>query len=113
MMDFYRNGTGLAFGKAAEAEGAVEFGWPLILAAPLALSMGGTGADSPMAALVSLGATAANHSHLPNELTGPLSIAKGGTGAASAKAALSNLGIFYADTLPASGVDGQICLVPV
>jgi len=24
-----------------------------------------------------------------------------------------NLGIFYADTLPSSGTDGQICLVPV
>ena len=36
-----------------------------------------------------------------------------GTGASSAKAALQNLGIFYADTLPADGTDGQICLVPV
>ena len=39
--------------------------------------------------------------------------ANGGTGAANAKAALTNLGIFYADTLPSSGTDGQICLVPV
>ena len=38
---------------------------------------------------------------------------KGGTGATTAKAALSNLGIFYSATLPSSGTDGQICLVPV
>lgn len=42
-----------------------------------------------------------------------VSIVQGGTGASSAKAALNNLGIFYADTLPSSGTDGQICLVPV
>lgn len=40
-------------------------------------------------------------------------VANGGTGATNAKAALMNLGVFYADTLPASGTDGQICLVPV
>ena len=33
--------------------------------------------------------------------------------ASNAKAALSNLGIFYAATLPSTGTDGQICLVPV
>ena len=43
----------------------------------------------------------------------PVPIANGGTGAATAKAALNALGIFYAATLPASGTDGQICLVPV
>ena len=43
----------------------------------------------------------------------PVPIANGGTAASSAKAALTNLGIFYADTLPDSGTDGQICLVPV
>ena len=43
----------------------------------------------------------------------PVPVANGGTGAGSAKAALSNLGIFYADTLPDTGSDGQICLVPV
>ena len=31
----------------------------------------------------------------------------------SAKAALSNLGVFYSASLPSSGTDGQICLVPV
>ena len=43
----------------------------------------------------------------------PIPVANGGTGASSAKAALSNLGIFYAATLPSTGTDGQICLVPV
>ena len=127
MLDFYRNGTGIAFGKVAETAGAVEFGWPLILVDPLTIAQGGTGATSAAAALAALGAAAASHthtlaalgaaavshSHTLNDLTGPLSIAKGGTGASGAKTALNNLGIFYADTLPASGTDGQICLVPV
>ena len=127
MMDFYRNGTGIAFGKVAETAGAVEFGWPLMLVAPLTIAQGGTGATSAAAALAALGAAAASHTHTLaalgaaaashihalNDLTGPLSIAKGGTGASGAKAAINNLGIFYADTLPASGTDGQICLVPV
>lgn len=43
----------------------------------------------------------------------PVPIANGGTAASTAKAALNNLGIFYAATLPSSGTDGQICLVPV
>ena len=43
----------------------------------------------------------------------PIPLANGGTGASSAKAALSNLGIFYSASLPSSGTDGQICLVPV
>lgn len=43
----------------------------------------------------------------------PIPLANGGTGASSAKAALANLGIFYSASLPSSGTDGQICLVPV
>ena len=43
----------------------------------------------------------------------PVPVANGGTGASSAKVALNNLGIFYAATLPSTGTDGQICLVPV
>ena len=43
----------------------------------------------------------------------PVPVANGGTGASNAKAALSNLGIFYAASLPSTGTDGQICLVPV
>ena len=46
-------------------------------------------------------------------MTTPIPLANGGTGASSAKAALSNLGIFYSASLPSSGTDGQICLVPV
>ncbi len=43
----------------------------------------------------------------------PVPVANGGTGASNAKSALSNLGIFYAASLPSTGTDGQICLVPV
>ena len=43
----------------------------------------------------------------------PVPVGNGGTGASYAKAALNNLGIFYSTSLPASGTDGQICLVPV
>lgn len=43
----------------------------------------------------------------------PVPVSCGGTGSFYAKGALSNLGIFYADMLPSSGTDGQICLVPV
>lgn len=46
-------------------------------------------------------------------MASPVPVNKGGTGATVAKTALSNLGIFYADTLPSTGTDGQICLVPV
>ena len=49
------------------------------------------------------------HSGMPT----PVPVANGGTGASSAKGALSNLGIFYSASLPSSGTDGQICLVPV
>ena len=43
----------------------------------------------------------------------PVPVANGGTGGSTAKAALTSLGIFYSATLPSSGTDGQICLVPV
>ena len=43
----------------------------------------------------------------------PVPVYNGGTGANNAKGALTNLGVFYSATLPASGTDGQICLVPV
>lgn len=46
-------------------------------------------------------------------MASPVPVANGGTGASSAKTALNNLGIFYASSLPSSGTDGQICLVPV
>ena len=84
MMDFYRNGTGIAFGKVAETAGAVEFGWPLMLVAPLTIAQGGTGASSATAALAALGAAAASHSHALSACSGILTIAAGGTGATDA-----------------------------
>ena len=197
MMDFYKNGSGIAFGKVAETPNAVELGWPLVLDAPLDVAQGGTGSTNGSTACTNLGAvkksgdtmtgnlsvqgtlypsvyllpsynnttnrtvfegsyqgagsfaawedstgnnrrmlevrTATyapsmdNAVVLRNAINGvyyahrvfhsgmatPVPIGNGGTGAGTAKAALTNLGIFYADTLPASGTDGQICLVPV
>jgi len=43
----------------------------------------------------------------------PIPVGSGGTGANNAKGALNSLGIFYSATLPTTGTDGQICLVPV
>ena len=43
----------------------------------------------------------------------PIPVANGGTGGKTGKAALKSLGIFYADELPSTGTDGQICLVPI
>lgn len=31
LMDFYKDGNGVAFGKVAEGSGKVEFGWPVVL----------------------------------------------------------------------------------
>lgn len=45
MMDFYKDGSGVAFGKVAETPGAVEFGWPVKLSAPLAVDQGGVGCN--------------------------------------------------------------------
>lgn len=56
MMDFYRDGTGVAFGKVAETSGRVEFGWPVKLSSPLPVSDGGTGTSSAAQACVNLGA---------------------------------------------------------
>jgi len=197
MMDFYRNGSGIAFGKVAETAGAVELGWPLVLAQPLDIPQGGTGADNAASACTNIGAvkkagdtmtgnlsiqgylypsvylmptynnttnrtvfegsyvgaasfaawedstgnnrrmlevrTAAYEASMDNAallrtavngtyyafrlfhsgMATPIPVGSGGTGANNAKAALTNLGIFYSATLPSSGTDGQICLVPV
>jgi hypothetical protein len=104
---------------------------------------GGTGANTASAALTNLGAAAATHYHdaATGITSGILPVARGGTGLSSLQAvrnamglgntladvpvanggtgsntalgALNNLGIFYADVLPATGVEGQICLVPL
>ena len=197
MMDFYRDGSGIAFGKVAENAGKVEFGWPLMLSEPLGVDQGGTGAETASAACAKLGAVKKAGDTMTGNLTisgylypslyllptynsttnrtvfegsyvgassfsswedgtgnnrrmlevrnaayqasldfavllrtctggtwasyrlfhagmaTPIPLANGGTGANSAKAALSNLGIFYSASLPSSGTDGQICLVPV
>ena len=197
MMDFYKDGSGIAFGKVAENAGKVEFGWPLLLSEALGVDQGGTGAETASAACTKLGAVKKSGDTMTGNLaisgylypslyllptynsttnrtvfegsyvgassfsswedgTGnnrrmlevrnaayqasldfavllrtcsggtwasyrlfhagmatPIPLANGGTGASSAKAALSNLGIFYSASLPSSGTDGQICLVPV
>ena len=46
-------------------------------------------------------------------VTYPIAVNSGGTGATTAKQAVINLGIFYSPSLPSTGTDGQICLVPV
>lgn len=197
VMDFFRGGNGIAFGKVAETNGAVEFGWPIVLDEPLGIAQGGTGASTAAAACSALGALARSGGTMTGNLniqgslypslyllptyngttnrtvfegsyagassfaawedsTGnnrrmlevrtatyapsmdnalllrtavagtyyqyrvfhagmatPVPITNGGTGGGSAKAALNNLGVFYSATLPSSGVDGQVCLVPV
>lgn len=129
MMDFYRDGSGVAFGKVAEQSGKAEFRWPLKLSEALPISEGGTGATTAAAARTALGAAASSHSHTPSSIgaaasshghaltdsgiTGVLPVSKGGTGASTAKNACIALGIFYADTLPSTGTEGQICLVPI
>ena len=55
MMDFYKDGSGIAFGKVAENAGKVEFGWPLLLSEPLGVDQGGTGAETASAACTKLG----------------------------------------------------------
>lgn len=197
VMDFYRDGTGIAFGKVAENPQKVEFGWPLILSSALEISQGGTGATTASQACANLGAVKksgdtmtgnlnisgylypsvyllptynnttnrtvfegsyvgassfsawedstgndrrmleirtkacqddlnwavtlrtcengswATHRLFHDGMETPIPLANGGTGASNAKNALTNLGIFYSASLPSSGTDGQICLVPI
>ena len=55
MMDFYKDGSGIAFGKVAEQSGKVEFGWPVILSSALGIAYGGTGATTAAGAIANLG----------------------------------------------------------
>ena len=70
----------------------------------LPIANGGTGQNTAALARNALGL---------GNTAGALPIANGGTGATSAKAAMNAIGIFYSATLPSSGTDGQVCLVPV
>ena len=56
MMDFYRDGSGVAFGKVAEVSGRAEFAWPIKLSSPLSVTDGGTGTNNGAQACVNLGA---------------------------------------------------------
>lgn len=56
MMDFLSSGDGIAFGKIAERANKAEFGWPLKLSTPLAISEGGTGSTTGPDACDAIGA---------------------------------------------------------
>ena len=73
-------------------------------AAVIPVSGGGTGQTSAAGIRNAIGL---------GNTTGALPVANGGHGATSAKQGLINLGVFYSAALPASGTDGQVCLVPV
>ena len=70
LMDFYKDGNGVAFGKVAESSGKVEFGWPLVLSTPLGVDQGGTGATTAPNACAKLGAVKKSG----DTMTGNLSI---------------------------------------
>jgi hypothetical protein len=84
MMDFYRDGSGIAFGKVAENSGKVEFGWPLELIEPLSIAQGGTGQTTKAGIRNTLGL---------GNTTGALPVANGGTGATTVAAARNVLGL--------------------
>ena len=116
MMDFYRDGNGIAFGKVAENSEKVEFGWPLLLSSPLEIAQGGTGQTTAAGARNALGlgntagalpianggtgqttvAAARNALGLGNT-SGAVPVANGGTGAADAATARNNLGVTLAN----------------
>lgn len=70
LMDFYKDGNGVAFGKVAESSGKVEFGWPVVLSQPLGVDQGGTGASTASSACSNLGAVKKSG----DTMTGNLSI---------------------------------------
>lgn len=75
IMDFLRDGNGVAFGKVAEESGVVEFNWPLKMLEPLGIADGGTGADNATDALNTLGAL----KRTTDTFTGELTIANTGS----------------------------------
>ena len=84
MMDFYKDGSGIAFGKVAENSGKVEFGWPVTMSSALGVAYGGTGQTTLAAARNAMGL---------GNTTGALPIANGGTGATTVAAARNALGL--------------------
>ena len=70
LMDFYKDGNGIAFGKVAESAETVEFGWPVVLSEPLGVEQGGTGSTTASDACTSLGAVKKSG----DTMTGNLSI---------------------------------------
>ena len=70
LMDFFRNGNGIAFGKVAENAERVEFGWPIILSSALGVDQGGTGATTAAGACANIGAVKKSG----DTMTGNLSI---------------------------------------
>lgn len=70
LMDFFRNGNGIAFGKVAENAERVEFGWPIILSSALGIDQGGTGATTAAGACTNIGAVKKSG----DTMTGNLSI---------------------------------------
>lgn len=197
LLHFKIGGKAIGIGKAAGDDNTISLGWPLKLTAPLEVTQGGTGANTPTAACSNIGAVSKTGDTMTGNLiiqsnlypsmylqptynnttnrtvfegsyvgassfaswedsTGnnrrmlevrtatyapsmdnavvlrsvvngsyytyrmfhagmatPVPVANGGTGASNGKTALNNLGIFYSASLPSSGTDGQICLVPV
>ena len=115
LMDFYNDGSGIAFGKVAEETGKAAFGWPLSLDTPLAISEGGTGQTTAAGIRNALGLgnttgavpvanggtgqtslTSLRNAMGLGNTTGAVPIANGGTGAAIAADARTNLGITLA-----------------
>lgn len=84
MMDFYKDGSGIAFGKVAENSGKVEFGWPVTMSSALGVAYGGTGQTTLAATRNAMGL---------GNTTGALPIANGGTGATTVAAARNALGL--------------------
>ena len=99
---------GVAFGKVAEYQRAVEVAadWDLVLGKPLGIESGGTDADNAAAALDNLGAFPKSGGAISGNVTVagnltvsgletlgvPLPVGSGGTGANSAAGARDNLG---------------------